>query len=430
MRTVGLITEYNPFHNGHLHHLQESLRVTGADVSVAVMSGHFLQRGEPALIDKWARAEMALAAGVDLVVELPLPWAASSAPDFARGAVQALDALGVGSLCFGSESGDVAPLQYCADVLHNHAATITRETSKLLRRGINYPQARLQILAELLPSEIDPAVLAEPNNILGIEYIKALSQSKRTIQPATIHRIGAGYHDTKIGLNGIASATGIRKKLAEGEPVDSLMPLAVAQILERIMAVGNNFSADNYFRLLLAQVFRNSAGLVNCWLIENGIENRLLSVAEKSLSLEELLVGLKSRQLTRTRIQRLLISILLEMDKNIVRQLFSAEPHYLHLLAVSEKGRQFLASSRKQRKIPLIQNFSRVYATLKRYYGAESTEYYLASQQLKLELRATKIYTLLMHNYSGDNRNRDFYEEVKNRELKNGRNYDYPRDEN
>ena len=413
MRTVGLITEYNPFHNGHLHHLQESLRVTGADVSVAVMSGHFLQRGEPALVDKWVRGSMALTAGVDLVVELPLPWAASSAPDFARGAVQALDSLGVDSLCFGSESGLIEPLQRCADFLHAHDSIIAQKTSELLRQGVNYPQARAQILTELFPQEFDSDDLAAPNNILGIEYLKALRQIDSTIQPTTIKRIGAGYHDTEIGLNGIASATGIRQKIAESEPIDGLLPAAVLAILKSVMSAGEIFSPENYYHLLLAQIFRDSPGLVNFWLVENGIENRLLSAAEKSVSLEKLLVGLKSRQLTRTRIQRLLVSLLLGMDKKVIPQLFSIGPRYLHLLAVSEKGRQFLASSRKQRKIPLVQNFSRVYALLKRYYGAESIEYNLASQQLELELKATRIYTLLLHEYSGNMRSRDFYEQLK-----------------
>ena len=413
MRAVGLITEYNPFHNGHLHHLRESLRVTDSEVSVAVMSGHFLQRGEPALVDKWTRGSMALAAGVDLVVELPLPWACSSAPDFARGAVQALDALGVDSLCFGSESGVIEPLQVCADFLHVNNSTVTKKTAEFLRQGVNYPQARAQILTELLPENLDSEALSAPNNILGIEYLKALRQINSAICPMTIQRIGAGYHDTKIGLNGIASATGIRKKIAESEPINDLLPAAVSVILKSVMSADEVFSVDNYFRLLLAQVFRNPTELVASWLVENGIENRLLSVAENSSSLEELLAGLKSRQLTRTRIQRMLVSLLLGMDKTVVPQLFSVGPRYLHLLAVSEKGQKFLASSRKQRKVPLIQNFSRVYALLKRYYGAESKEYYLASQQLELELRATKIYTLLLHKYCGSTRNRDFYEQLR-----------------
>ncbi|MDX2495930.1 MAG: nucleotidyltransferase [Desulfuromusa sp.] len=413
MRAVGLITEYNPFHNGHLHHLQESLRVTEADVSVAVMSGHFLQRGEPALVDKWARAEMALAAGVDLVVELPLPWACSSAPDFARGAVQALTALGVDSLCFGSESGEIEPLQCCADLLQTYDSTVAEKTAELLRQGVNYPQARSQVLAELLPDEVDAATLGEPNNILGIEYLKALSQLKSPILPATIQRIGAGYHDTDTQHDGIASATGIRKKLAEGGSVENLLSAGVLQILQQVTIAGGIFSADYYFRLLSAQIFRNCDGLNNCWLVENGIENRLLSVAGKSFSLEELLVGLKSRQLTRTRIQRMLVSVLLEMDKSVVRQQFSVGPLYLHLLAVSEQGQKFLAARRKQRTIPLVQNFSRVYPQLKRYYGVESTAYPIALKQLELEFRATKLYTLLVQKYSGGNRNRDFYEPLR-----------------
>ena len=149
MKSVGLITEYNPFHNGHLYHLQESLLVTESDVSVAVMSGHFLQRGEPALADKWVRTEMALAAGVDLVVELPLPWACSSAPDFALGGVQALTALGVESVCFGSEIGELAPLQECSDLLCRKADLVAAKTAKLLREGMNYPQARQRVVEQL-----------------------------------------------------------------------------------------------------------------------------------------------------------------------------------------------------------------------------------------------------------------------------------------
>ncbi len=413
MQAVGLITEYNPFHNGHLHHLRESYRVTGAEISVAVMSGHFLQRGEPALVDKWVRAEMALVAGVDLVVELPLPWACSSAPDFARGAVQALAALGVDSLCFGSESGTIDALQECADFLCDNAATVTKKTGELLRQGVNYPQARAQLLSELLPADLDPAALSKPNNILGIEYLKALRHLNSPLLPATIQRVGAGYHDTDTNQHEIASATGIRQCLAGGGRVDDLLPERVLPLLQKAISSRNFFSSKNYFQLLLTQIFCNSTGLDSCWLVDNGIENRLQSVAEKSFSLEELLAGLKSRQLTRTRIQRMLVAVLLEMDKGMVRQLFSVGPRYLHLLAVSQKGEQFLASRRKQRTVPLVQNFSRIYPQLKRYYGAQSPQYLLAFKQMQLELRATKIYTLLVHDFLGCQRNRDFYEQLR-----------------
>jgi predicted nucleotidyltransferase len=416
MKTVGLITEYNPFHNGHLHHLQESLKAADADISVAVMSGHFLQRGEPALVDKWARTEMALAAGVDLVVELPLPWACSSAPDFARGGVQALNALGgIDALCFGSEAGKLEPLQHAADLLLQNEGEIQQQTADLLRDGINYPQARAKVLSEMLPDDADAATLAEPNNILGIEYLKALRQTENPIVPLTIQRIGAGYHQTVVGEKNIASATGIRKKISHGEPIDALLPEAALAPFKQALVAGLCSSAERYALLLLGQILRDAQNLSNCWLVENGIENRLLSVAEQAGSLEALIDGSKSRQLTRTRIQRMLVAILLAITAAEAAELLSTGPSYLHLLGTSRKGEQYLAATRKQRNLPLVQNFSRVHNQLKRFYGEGSGALKTSCLQLDLELRATKIYTLLMKNWPGGKRNRDFFEELKKR---------------
>lgn len=419
MRTVGLITEYNPFHNGHLHHLRESLKAADAEVAVAVMSGHFLQRGEPALVDKWVRAEMALAAGVDLVVELPLPWASSSAPDFARGAVQALTALGgVDALCFGSESGFLQPLQQCAETLLQHQVELADGTARLLRQGRSYPQARAELLTDMLPDGLDAVALAAPNNILGIEYLKALRQSNSAIAPLTIKRVGAGYHDTVVGARNIASATGIRELLAAGEPIGELIPTAAYKPLVVALQSGLGFSAERYALLLLAQILRTPQELAAVWLVENGIENRLLAAAEQTGSLEELISEIKSRQLTRTRIQRMLVAILLGIKQDEAVRLLPSPPYYLHLLAVSDKGRAFLARHRKQRQLPLIQNFSRIYSALKRHYGEGTVAYRQAFRQLDLELRATRIYTLLVKEYRQRGRHRDFYRAlVQNREL-------------
>lgn len=413
MKSVGLITEYNPFHNGHLYHLQESLRVTGSDVSIAVMSGHFLQRGEPALADKWVRTEMALAAGVDLVVELPLPWASSSAPDFALGGVQALTALGVNSVCFGSEVGELEALQTCSDLLCREETLVTDKTAELLREGMNYPQARQQVLGELLPKNRDTEMLTSPNNILGIEYLNAIKRAKSPLIPATIKRVGAGYHDVEPGENGISSATAIRKWLAAEKAVDTFLPPAVSSLLKEAAQTDHLYSEERYYPLLVAQLVRNSEELTQYHLVDSGIENRLVAVADKASSLDDLITGLKSRQLTRTRIQRLLVAILLGLDKVSVARLFSAGPLYLHLLGASPKGRHFLSFSRKGRQLPLVQNFSRIYAVLKHHYGANSSNYSQALQQLELELRATKIYTLLMRKYCGESRNRDFYEDLR-----------------
>ena len=413
MRAVGLITEYNPFHNGHLHHLRESLKAASADVAVAVMSGHFLQRGEPALVDKWARAEMALAAGVDLVMELPLPWACSSAPDFARGGVQALSLLGgVEALCFGSESGDIGPLKRCAELLGRQEKRIAEQAARLLRQGVNYPQARARVLHDLLPESLSAEDLAAPNNVLGIEYLKALQQTGSSLLPLTVERIGAGYHDTAIGPGQIASATGVRKRLLGAEPVESLMPPESFPLLQEVLQRGRFFSAEHYLRLLQAQIFRDADRLDHFWLVEDGLERRLIHNADKAPDLEGFVSLVKSRQLTRTRIQRSLVAVLLGWPKGTIRSLLAGPPRYLHLLGMNCKGRDFLSASRKQRQGPLVQNFSRIFAQLKRYYGEGSAVYRQALEQLALEQRATRIYTLLQHHSGSGPRNRDFYEPV------------------
>ena len=411
MKTVGLVTEYNPFHNGHLHHLRESLRLAEADVSVAVMSGHFLQRGEPALVDKWVRAEMALSAGVDVVIELPLPWAAASAPDFAMGAVQALNALGgVDSLCFGSETGNLEPLQACARVLLQQEDEIVTRTSRLLRQGLNYPQARARVLEKLFPERTDNKVLSAPNNVLGCEYLKALAATGSDLEPLTIQRVGAGYQDTCVGAGQIASATGIRHRLERAENIEGLLPSEPFGILRTALEERRFLTKDSYFPLILSKIFSDSGCLDQYWLVEDGVENRLLSVADTAETLDELITGVKTRQLTRTRIQRMLVAILLSMGKKTIPGLLAVGPRYLHLLAVSRKGQSFLARRRQQRTLPLVQNFSRVYALLKRHYDASSPGYHQAIQQLNLELRATRVYTLLQHEKPGGNRNRDFYQ--------------------
>jgi len=409
MQAVGLITEYNPFHNGHLHHLRESLRLAGAEVAVAVMSGHFLQRGEPALIDKWLRAEMALASGVDLVIELPLPWACSSAPDFARGGVQALEGLGgVGALCFGSETGEIKPLQQWADLVAAHDEQLAEGAAALLRAGKPFPRARAELLAELT-AEKGSAPPESPNDILGVAYLRALAALDSFMRPLTTRRIGAGYHETGIGDGKIASATGIRTRLRMGEDIAGLLPEPALALLRKGFASGRQFVEERYFLLLLAELLRNRPELEQIWLVENGIHNRLIEVADRAATLEDLVAGIKARQLTRTRIQRMLVAILLGLEKEMAASLLESGPRYLHLLAASAKGERFLAASRKQRRLPLIQDFSRIYSRLKRHYGMESKEYQLALQQLELEQRATRIYSLLTQEPLTGSRNRDFY---------------------
>lgn len=411
MKSVGLITEYNPFHNGHLHHLRESLREADAEVAVAVMSGHFLQRGEPALVDKWVRTEMALAAGVDVVVELPFPFACNSAPHFATGAVRVLNALGIEALCFGSESGDLAGLEACARLLLKLEAEVEERAAALLRSGKNFPEARARVVAALAGEEA-AAALSTPNNILGIEYLKALRTTGSSIRPLTIPRVGAGFHDLK-AAGAIASATGIRKMLADGEEVAPFIPAASFPLFSRALRAGRRLDPDLLHRLLLARIFAGREELRRFYLVEEGIEHRLAEAADTVATCEELIAAVKSRHFTRTRIQRLLVHILNGAGKEEMAAFLEAGPLYLHLLGASERGRAFLAATRQVRTLPLIGNFSRLYPILKRFYGGQSERFRLAERMLRLELRATRNYTLLMQRWEGESRNRDFFEEMR-----------------
>jgi len=407
MRAVGLISEYNPFHNGHLYHLRQSLAQSGAEVSVAVTSGHFLQRGEPALVDKWTRTRMALAAGVDVVVELPLPWACNSAPHFAAGAVQALVALGVGSFCFGSEAGELAPLRECAELLEGHAQEIEDATAALLRQGVPYPQARADVVTQMgYPRAA--ALLHAPNNILGIAYLRALQRLVLPLTPFTLRRLGPGYHDLHVE-GGVASATGIRQKIAEGEEVTSLIPAASLVHLRRALDAGEMVDRGLFYRLVLAAILKGSQG---CYLVENGMAERLRQAAEQSRDLVSLIDAAQAPQWTRTRIQRTLCHVLLGSEAGLYEEFLDAGPLYLHLLGSTPRGQKFLAATRKDRNVPLVDNYSRVYARLRRFYGRVSRKGRLAEAQLESEVDATRLYGLLLKARPLVGWSRDFSEEA------------------
>lgn len=224
MNTVGLIVEYNPLHNGHVHHFNEAKRLTRADAVVAVMSGDFLQRGEPAVVDKWARTEMALAMGADLVLELPVAYAVQPAEWFAYGAVSLLAATGVVThLCFGTEAGDSAQLAAMAELLAHESRELKERLAAELAGGASYPAAFAAAAEGLAAGRLGaPAAagaragLLQPNNTLGLHYLIALRRLGSAIEPVSIPRQSAGYHDTEPGQGGIASATAIRRLLLAG----------------------------------------------------------------------------------------------------------------------------------------------------------------------------------------------------------------------
>lgn len=212
MKTVGIISEYNPFHKGHAYHISQAKERTGADYIVVVMNGDFVQRGEPAIIDKYARTEQALAGGADLVFELPVRFGISSAGDFAFGGILALESLGfIDSVCFGSEVGDLAPLMEVADILADEPPSFRNILDHFLRQGMSYPAARALALEEIIHLPKD--LLQAPNNILGIEYCVSLRRLSSSIQPVTIPRIGQDYHGAEDNDTEYLSATTLRHQI-------------------------------------------------------------------------------------------------------------------------------------------------------------------------------------------------------------------------
>ena len=411
VRIVGLITEYNPFHNGHLYHLQESLRVTGADASVAVMSGHFLQRGEPALVDKWVRTEMALAAGVDLVLELPFPFACNSAPHFAMGAVKTLNALGVvDSLCFGSEAGELSPLQAIAQILVESSEAIAAGTRQLLRNGVNYPVARAEVISELFP-RLSPETLASPNNILGIEYLRALQSTSSTMRPYTIPRLGSGYHSTDVSTP-IASATGVRKLIAEGDSFDHLLPRACLNILKVALDEGKSLDYGRLFNSLQTFLLQEVESLRAVYQVVDGLGQRLVDAAMTAMTYAELANSIKSRQWTLTRIQRILSYVLMQVSGAEMRGFLQQGPMFLRLLGSTERGRQILARARSKKTLPVISDPARAKGTLRRFYRDRPGFCRLAEQMLYCDSRATRLYGLLQATQQKVHRNQDFFHSV------------------
>lgn len=365
MRTAGVVVEYNPMHNGHCYHLQKTKSKTGADTIVAVMSGHFLQRGEPAIINKWARAEMALRNGVDLVLELPVVYSTQSARLFAFGSVATLHALGtVDVLCFGSEEGDLSSLLKLSDLIAEPPAALQQDLMASLARGLSYPAAFAAALKEHVKqtTDIEPEIADQPNNMLGLEYLHALRKLQSPIQPYTIQRVAAGYHDSELEDAAIASATAIRKAVQNRQPIDSYLPtdnnrLLLAEFETRRGSV----TWDSFTQTLLALLARATpAELAKYAHFEPGLETRLLDALPHSSSVSELIYKAKTRRYTWTRIQRALTALLLDLTKEKLAGMnLENGPDSIRVLGFTEKGRSLLKRSASTASLPIITKISR-----------------------------------------------------------------------
>lgn len=380
MKVVGLVTEYNPFHNGHLHHLVASKKASGATHAIAVMSGHFLQRGEPAIMDKWTRAKNAVDAGVDLVIELPTLFSCSSAEYFAYGAVSLLKDLNiVDALCFGSETGSLNEMGVIANLLSAKDPELFSLIDAYLKKGVSYPSARAQALDHLLGHQFD----FKPNNILGIEYMKAINLLDSPFEPVTIQRIQADYMSTEL-KGSIASATGIRKSIHK-HAIEKTIRFVPETTYESILSAKTNYIFPEHLGQMLLYKIRSmsEATIRNIHDVSEGLESRIKKAAETAYDYNSLVELILTKRYTKTRIQRILVKILLDISTDMLGQTGAAKPLYARILAFNTKGQEILSRIRKTSDIPLVTNINRVDI---------SSE---AKDMLTLDIKASNIYNLL-----------------------------------
>ena len=350
-KVLGIIAEYNPFHNGHLFHLNESKKLTGSSYTVAIMSGNFAQRGNTSIIDKWSKAKSAIECGVDLVVELPVLYSTSSAENFAEGAIKILDSLKVVDyLSFGAETADINLLNNIATVLNEEPKEYKSLLSEELKKGLSYPKARENALMIYL-NDIKKYsnVLSSPNNILGIEYIKALKKYNSIIQPIAMPRHESGHNDLNYHGN-IASSTAIRN-ITKNNGFDilrKLMPEPSYTNLIKNIKVGHVvpdlsvFEKEIIFNLRKMSIYDISQ-LPD---VSEGLEFAIKNAANSCNSLVELLNIIKSKRYTQTRIQRILLYSLLGITKKDIAISKKTQP-YVRVLGFNEKGKYLISEVAK-----------------------------------------------------------------------------------
>lgn len=363
MKVVGLITEYNPFHNGHRYHIEKAKEITGADYAVVIMSGDYVQRGTPAIMPKRLRAEIALQCGADAVFELPVPYATGSAEYFAEGAVSFLHQLHiVDSLCFGSESNDLEGLQKIADILVNEPDDYKLHLQTHLKNGLSFPSARQKALAEYFADKNLCSLVNDPNNILGIEYLKALKKLKSPIRPYTIQREGAHYHEKNLDIT-FSSASAIRNLLAEATDFSSF----AADLEKHVPAECLDILKENYgskypvyprdFSLLLKYrlLEETSASLVQYADVAEELANRIYNHLSDYLDFEQFCGLLKTKEMTHTRIQRALLHVLLKVKETDVQVLRESNYHYYaRLLGFRKESAALISAIAKNSSLKLI----------------------------------------------------------------------------
>lgn len=384
MKIVGLITEYNPFHNGHLYHMRKAKEITGADTVVVVMSGNYVQRGTPAIMPKHLRTEVALSAGAAVVIELPVCYASGSAEYFALGAVSLLNHLGcIDSICFGSECGDIDVLKKLADVIGTEPEEYRLSLQAHLKDGNPFPLARQKALKEYFRDNSLDEILEQPNNILGIEYIKALNQIQSPIVPYTIQRKVSGYHDEEL-TDSYSSASAIRKLLAYAgnalhleadtiydEPdlsdvmarLENQVPPACIKSLEETHRIRYPIYSNDFSLILKYQLLQETrVSLQEYFDVSEELANRIMNRLNEFITFDQFCDLLKTREVTYARVSRSLIHILLGIKKEHLDNYKCHGYHYyIHILGFRKDSASILSLINDSASIPMVTRLAASY---------------------------------------------------------------------
>lgn len=384
MNISAIIAEYNPFHKGHLYHIKKTKELTNCDAIICVMSGNFVQRGMPAILDKWCRTEVALKNGIDLVIELPLVYSLSSAEFFSFGSISLLNSLNVvNSLSFGSETEDIEILKPIAKLLVEEPYLYKKALDYHLQKGLNFPKARSEAIKNYLQDNntniynIDE-ILNSSNNILGIEYLKSLIRINSNISPFSVKRIGESYNSESLG--DITSATGIRKYIFSNSSLEDLKDKVPIDTYNSLINYGTeNFPNINdslyYLKYKLLSMKDEFSKIPD---IKEGLENKIINSILKNNNFNDALMDTKSKRYTLTRINRILMQLFIGFEQYNIEYMRKSHTPYARVLGFTSKGQKILKDMKLKSEIPIVTKIPKC-----------------KNEFLELDLKGTSFYSLL-----------------------------------
>lgn len=385
MNITGIITEYNPLHNGHIYHINESKKLTKCDGIVCIMSGNFAQRGIPSIVDKWERTKLALHYGVDLIIELPTIYSLSSAEFFAFGAITLLSSLGViNNICFGSESGNIDDIKQISEVLCKEPKLFKDSLKAYLDEGLSYPVARSNALIKYFKNNYKiKDILNNSNNILGIEYCKSIIRCNSTIVPYTIVRKGSSYNESSL-YDSFSSATSIRHYLKSNKDISILKDILPKETFNTMLKnISENSLAfeDSILKFIKYKSLTQNNKLEKLPDVSEGLHNKIYKSLKEHSSYEDVILNTKSKRYTYTRLSRILCQYFIGMEEYDLLSLRKAPASYGRILGFNNKGREILKQIKKHSSIPLYTKMPKTF-----------------DDSFKLDIQATRAYSLLNKN--------------------------------